>query len=64
MEDHPLYLLIKFGFPVLWVIVTAMAIVAVWTDKRKSRSIKWFWTAVIALLPFIGVGVYLGFGYR
>ena len=64
MKDHPLYLAIKFGFPLLWVIVTVMALVAIWTDKRKSKQIKWIWTAVVVLIPFIGVGVYLGFGYR
>jgi hypothetical protein len=64
MENHPAYLAIKFGFPLLWVIVTIMAIVAIWTDKRKQKPVKWFWTAIVGLIPFIGVGVYLGFGYR
>jgi len=64
MENHPVYLTIKFGFPLLWVIVTIMALVAIWTDKRKAKPTQWLWTALVVLLPFLGVGIYLGFGYR
>jgi hypothetical protein len=64
MENNPIYLTIKYGFPLLWLVMTAMALSAIWTDRRKSRSQKISWSALVILLPFLGVGIYLFFGYR
>ena len=55
---------LRLGLPMLWFVLSAMALVALWTDNRKSQQKKIMWTAVICLLPLLGVGIFLLFGYR
>ena len=58
------WLILKLGFPLLWVVITAMAVGGIWSDDRKTRQQKITWTAVVCLLPFVGVGIWLALGYR
>ncbi|MEM6264265.1 MAG: PLDc N-terminal domain-containing protein [Bacteroidota bacterium] len=64
MVNNWAYLFLKQGFPILCIVVTGLALAAIWTDKKKGQSAKIMWTAIVVLFPVVGVAAYLIFGYR
>ena len=54
----------RAGWPLLWLVVTAMTVAYIWRMKDKGKTYKVIWTAVVILVPFLGIGIWLLLGYR
>ncbi|WNJ20614.1 PLDc N-terminal domain-containing protein [Pontibacter sp. G13] len=53
------YFFLRSGWGTLHIIIICMVAYVVWKDSTKTRKQKIGWTALVALLPIIGLGIWL-----
>ena len=49
-----LWILIKFVFGIVWLLLTIGVIVHIWTESKQESLGKLLWTAAIILMPYLG----------